>query len=88
MHYKKCTVSIHMFVIFYNISTGCRKTGIVQKILAFKMWVKFIVSLLKHLNNQKYNHNKGLCKKNEYCKGSFIVNENTVLWIGQNAQYT
>lgn len=52
------------------------------------MWVKFIVSLLKHLNNQKYNHNKGLCKKNEYCKGSFIINENTVLWIGQNAQYT
>lgn len=38
-----------MFVIFYNISVGCRKTGIVQKILAFKMWVKFILSLLRSI---------------------------------------
>lgn len=30
---------------------------------------------LKHLNNQKCSHNKGLCKKNEYCEGSFIVSE-------------
>lgn len=77
-----------MLVIFYNISVGYRKTGFVQKSTAFKMWVKFTVNLLKHLSNQKYNHNKGLCKKNENCKESFVINENTILWVGQNAQYT
>lgn len=41
-------------------------------------------SFKTHLNNQKCNH-KGLCKKNEYCKSSFIVNESTVFWIGHNA---
>lgn len=56
--------------MFYNISVGWRKTGIVQKNLAFNIRIKFIASLLKHLNN-KCNHNKGLCKKNEYCKGLY-----------------
>lgn len=47
MHYKIFTVSLHM--LFYNILTGWRKTGIVQKRVAFKIWIKLIVSLLKHI---------------------------------------